>query len=50
MAAVQAMQDCLKALREGTPPSELQGVASGDLMQRLSRDDDYRRWQQDYLG
>jgi carboxyvinyl-carboxyphosphonate phosphorylmutase len=50
MAAVQAMYDCLKALRDGTPPAELKGVASGDLMQRLSRDASYRQWQDDYLG
>jgi len=50
MAAVQAMHDCLQALREGTAPSELQGVASGELMERLSRDASYRAWQDDYLG
>jgi carboxyvinyl-carboxyphosphonate phosphorylmutase len=50
MAAVQAMYDCLKALRDGTPPAELKGVASGDLMQRLSLDASYRQWQDDYLG
>ena len=50
MAAVQAMHDCLKALREGTPPAQLRGVASGELMQRLSRDADYQRWQDEYLG
>jgi carboxyvinyl-carboxyphosphonate phosphorylmutase len=49
MAAVQAMHDCLKALRDGTPPAELEGVASGELMQRLSRDASYRQWQDDYL-
>jgi carboxyvinyl-carboxyphosphonate phosphorylmutase len=49
MAAVQAMHDCLKALRDGTPPAQLQGVASGELMQRLSRDADYQRWQEEYL-
>jgi carboxyvinyl-carboxyphosphonate phosphorylmutase len=50
MAAVQAMHDCLQALRQGTPPAQLQGVASSELMQRLSRDANYRNWQDEYLG
>ena len=50
MAAVQAMHDCRKALREGTAPAQLQGVASAELMQRLSRDASYRSWQDDYLA
>jgi carboxyvinyl-carboxyphosphonate phosphorylmutase len=50
MAAVQAMHDCLKALREGTPPAQLQGVASSELMEQLSRDANYRSWQDEYLG
>jgi carboxyvinyl-carboxyphosphonate phosphorylmutase len=50
MAAVQAVYDTLKALRAGTPPQELKGVASGELMKRLSRDGDYQRWMQDTLG
>ena len=50
MAAVQAMHDCLKELRDGTPPAQLQGVASTKLMQKLSRDASYRNWQDDYLG
>ena len=49
MAAVQAMHDCLQALRQGTPPAELQGVASNELMRKLSRDADYQRWQDEYL-
>ena len=50
MAAVQAMHDCLKALREGTAPAQLEGVAGGELMKRLSRDSDYRNWMDEYLG
>ena len=50
MAALQAMYDCLAALRDGKPPGELAGVASGELMKRLSRDDVYRHWLDDYLG
>jgi len=50
MAAVQAMHDCLKALREGTLPAQLQGIASNELMQRLSRSASYCSWQDEYLG
>ena len=50
MAAMQAMYDTLKALREGTPPAQLTGVAAAELVQRLSRDEDYAAWQKDYLG
>jgi len=49
MAAVQAMHDCLKALREGTPPAQLEGVASNELMQRLTRDAGYQGWRREYL-
>src|SRR5262249_23547912 len=33
-AAVKAIHDTLKALREGTPPSKLSGVADAQLMKR----------------
>lgn len=50
MAAVEAVHATLKALREGTPPAELEGVASSELMQRVTRDGDYKRWTKDFLG
>jgi oxaloacetate decarboxylase len=37
-AATQAVYDTLKALREGTPPRQLKGIASGELMARVTRD------------
>jgi carboxyvinyl-carboxyphosphonate phosphorylmutase len=49
-AAVKAVHDTLKALREGTAPSKLQGVASADLMKKVTRDDDYTRWTREFLG
>jgi carboxyvinyl-carboxyphosphonate phosphorylmutase len=49
-AAVQAVYNTLKALREGTKPSDLQGIASTELMQRLTRAGDYRQWTKDFLG
>jgi len=49
MAAVQAIHDTLRALRDGTPPDQLTGVASDALMKRVTRNDDYARWMKDYL-
>ena len=37
-AAVKAIHDTLKALRDGTPPGKLQGVADAELMKRVTRD------------
>ena len=49
-AAVKAVHDTLKALRDGTQPSKLQGVASPELMKKVTRDADYARWTKDFLG
>jgi carboxyvinyl-carboxyphosphonate phosphorylmutase len=49
-AAVQAMHDTLRALREGVAPAQLTGLASAGLMARASREDDHARWARDYLG
>lgn len=49
-AAVQAVYDTLAALRAGTPPKELAGVASAELMDRLTRDGDYETRMRDWLG
>ncbi len=49
-AAVKAVHDTLKALREGTPPGKLTGVADSTLMKRVTREDDYRRWSKEFLG
>jgi len=49
-AAVQAVYNTLKALREGKKPSELTGIASPDLMQQVTRGADYRQWTKDFLG
>ena len=48
MAAIRAVYEALKSLREGKPPAEIQ-VASPDLVKRASRDDDYQRWLQEFL-
>jgi len=49
-AAVKAVHDTLKALREGTPPSKLSGVADAELMKRVTRDADYARWTKEFLA
>jgi carboxyvinyl-carboxyphosphonate phosphorylmutase len=50
MAAVEAVHRTLKALREGTPPAEIEGIASAAFMKSVTRDADYRRRIKDYLG
>ncbi|MBL0899188.1 MAG: isocitrate lyase/PEP mutase family protein [Reyranella sp.] len=49
-AGVKAVYETLKALRDGVPPGKLQGVASAELMKKVTRDDDYARWTKDFLG
>jgi carboxyvinyl-carboxyphosphonate phosphorylmutase len=49
MAAVAAAHLTLKALREGTSPAKLDGVASAEFMKSVTRDADYRRRIKDYL-
>jgi oxaloacetate decarboxylase len=49
-AAVQAVYNTLKALREGTKPSALTGIAAPELMARVTRDANYKTWTKDFLG
>jgi carboxyvinyl-carboxyphosphonate phosphorylmutase len=49
-AATRAVYETLKALREGTKPADVKGVASADLMRRVTRQDDYDTWTRDWLG
>ena len=50
-AAVKAVYDTLKALREGVSPSDLgPKLASADLMAQVTRREDYSRWTADFLG
>lgn len=48
-AAVQAIHDTLKALRDGTPPEKLSGVAGKDLMEIATRQSAYDKAREDYL-
>ena len=50
MAAAQAVHDTMKALRDGTPPNALTGLASSEMMARLTRDARYRAWIKEFLG
>jgi carboxyvinyl-carboxyphosphonate phosphorylmutase len=50
MAAVNAVHETLKALRAGTPPAALRGVASPELMKQVTRQADYAKWSQDFLN
>jgi len=49
-AAVHAVYETLKALRDGTPPGELRNIASSELMRRVTCADDYQKSTKDYLG
>ena len=49
-AAVRAVYDTLKALREGTKPGDLQGIASAETMGRVTRGGDYKSWTEKFLG
>jgi oxaloacetate decarboxylase len=49
-AATQAVYDTLKALREGTPPKQLEGLASGELTARVTREADVKARSRDVLG
>ena len=48
-AAVKAVYDTLKALREGVKPADLQGVASAEMMKRVTREGDYKSWTEKFL-
>jgi carboxyvinyl-carboxyphosphonate phosphorylmutase len=48
-AAVQAVYDTLKALRDGVKPTELKGIASAELMRRLTREATYDGWAATFL-
>src|SRR3954470_485021 len=49
-AGVQGVHDTLKALRDGTKPSQLKNVASADLQKKLLRQADYAKWSKDFLN
>jgi carboxyvinyl-carboxyphosphonate phosphorylmutase len=50
MAAVQAIHDTMKALRDGTEPSQLKNLASSDLMKTLTHAASYDEAARNYLS
>ena len=50
IAAVRAVHETLKALREGVAPADLPNIASAELMQRVTRAGDYDAWTREFLG
>ncbi|MFI5401210.1 MAG: oxaloacetate decarboxylase [SAR324 cluster bacterium] len=49
-AAVQALQATMAAMRAGTPASQIPHLAGADTIQRVTRDADYARWTEEWLG
>ena len=49
-AATQAVYETLKALREGTPPRALRGLASAELTSRVTREADAKARLAEFLG
>ena len=49
-AAVQGIYNTLKHLRDGGKPSDLKGIASDDLMKKVTRAADYDKWSKDWLN
>jgi len=49
MAAIRAVYETMKALREGASPRDMR-VAPDDLVKRVTRDRDYKNWMNDLLG
>ena len=48
-AAVRAVHETMRALRDGIDPADLIGPASPELMRRVTRLDDYQRMTKDFL-
>jgi carboxyvinyl-carboxyphosphonate phosphorylmutase len=49
-AAVLAVHESMKALRAGTPPSRLAGLAPSSMISAVTRSGEYRRWMTQFLG
>jgi len=50
MAAVNTVYETLKALRGGAAPADIKGVASSDLMKKVTRQADYAAWSKEFLN
>lgn len=49
MAAFRAVHDTLRALRDGTPPSELEGIPARDWVARFTREQAFADWMDAWL-
>jgi carboxyvinyl-carboxyphosphonate phosphorylmutase len=49
-ATILAIHTTLKALRDGTKPADIPGIAPEALIKQVTRDADYRRWLGEFLG
>ena len=50
-AAIKAVYDTLKSLRDGVAPADLApGQASPELEAQVTRKEDYDKWAQEFLG
>ncbi len=49
-AVVQALHATMSAMRQGAGAAQIPNLAPEALMKRMSRDADYQRWTQDFLG
>jgi oxaloacetate decarboxylase len=47
---VRAVYETMKALREGMAPKDVPGIASSEMMKRVTRDADHRRWIKEFMG
>jgi oxaloacetate decarboxylase len=50
MAAIRAVYDTLKALRDGAKPKDIAGGASAALLRQVTRDNDYKAWTKEFLS
>jgi oxaloacetate decarboxylase len=49
-AALCAVYETLKSLREGAKPSEVRGISPDELVRRVTRAEAYARWAGEFLG
>ena len=49
-AAQRAVEETLRALRDGVAPKDLPGMPAAELMPRVTRDAHYKHWTRDFLG
>lgn len=49
-AAIHAIRETMRALRDGTPPAQIGALASPAIVDLLTREADYRSWTKDFLN